>query len=127
MSSEFSRFAILLAAGVGMSVAAAQAADDPAKGKALFETCVACHSLEAGKNTVGPTLHGLFGRKSASEDFIYSPVMRRANVTWTPELLGNYLADPQAGVFRGNRMPFAGMPDPQARADLVAYLKQATQ
>ena len=110
-----------------MSVAAARAADDPAKGKALFETCVACHSLEVGKNTVGPTLHGLFGRKSASEDFIYSPVMRRANVTWTPELLGNYLADPQAGVFRGNRMPFAGMPDPQARADLVAYLKQATQ
>jgi cytochrome c2 len=51
--------------------------------------------------------------------------MRRSNVTWTPELLDRYLADPQGGVFRGNRMPFAGIPDAQARADLIAYLVQA--
>jgi len=53
--------------------------------------------------------------------------MRRANITWTPEQLDSYLADPQGGVFRGNRMPFSGLPDPQARADLIAYLKQATK
>jgi cytochrome c len=126
MRSAFCHLAVLLA-GVVMAAANASGAEDPAKGKARFETCVACHSLETGKNGVGPTLHGLFGRKSASEDFVYSPAMRRANVTWTPELLSNYLADPQAGVFRGNRMPFSGMPDPQSRADLIAYLKQATQ
>jgi cytochrome c len=103
------------------------AAEDPVKGKALFEQCIACHALEADKTGAGPTLHGLFGRKSAAEDFVYSPAMRRANITWTPELLDNYLADPQGGVFRGNRMPFAGLPDPQARADLIAYLKQATR
>ena len=76
---------------------------------------------------MGPTLHGLFGRKSAAEEFNYSPAMRRANITWTPELLDTYLADPQGGVFRANRMPFSGLPDPQARADLIAYLKQATK
>ena len=103
------------------------AAEDPDKGKALFEQCAACHSLEAGQNGVGPTLHGLFGRKSAAEEFNYSPAMRRANITWTPELLDTYLADPQGGVFRGNRMPFSGLPDAQARADLIAYLKQATK
>ena len=103
------------------------AADDLVKGKALFENCVACHSLAAGENGVGPSLHGLFGRKSASEDFTYSPAMRRANVTWTPELLDRYLADPQGGAFRGNRMPFSGMPDAQARTDLIGYLKQATK
>jgi cytochrome c len=103
------------------------AAENAANGKAIFEKCAACHSLEAGKNEIGPTLHGLFGRKSASESTNYSPVMKRANVTWTPELLNSYLADPQSGVFRGNRMPFAGLPDAQERADLIEYLKQATQ
>ena len=74
-------------------------------------------------NGVGPSLHGLFGRKSASEDFTYSPAMRRANVTWTPELLDRYLADPQGGAFRGNRMPFSGMPDAQV-AELKATMQQ---
>ncbi len=53
--------------------------------------------------------------------------MRRANVVWTPDLLDAYLADPQAPPFRGNRMPFAGMPDRQARADLIAYLQAASR
>jgi cytochrome c2 len=121
------RLAVLLAIAGSMFSHAAIAADDPAKGKAQFENCVACHSLEAGNNGVGPSLHGLFGRKSASEDFTYSPAMRRANITWTPELLDRYLADPQGGAFRGNRMPFSGMPDAQTRSDLIAYLKDATK
>jgi cytochrome c len=109
------------------AVSYAFAAEDPERGKALFEQCAACHSLENGKNEVGPTLHGLFGRQSASEDFTYSPAMRRANIVWTAELLDAYLANPQGGVFRGNRMPCSGMPDAQARMDLVAYLKQAVR
>ena len=112
----------------GLLVAsAAVAAADLAKGKAVFEQCAACHSLEEGRNEVGPSLHGLFGRKSASEDFLYSPAMRRADVTWTPDLLDRYLANPQDGVFRGNRMPFAGIQDAQARADLIAYLLEAVK
>jgi cytochrome c2 len=46
---------------------------------------------------------------------------------WTPELLDAFLANPQSGVFRGNRVPFAGMSDAQARADHIAYLEQATK
>jgi cytochrome c len=122
-----SRVTVLLAIAGSIASHSATAADDPVKGKAQFENCVACHSLQAGENGVGPSLHGLFGRKSAAEDFTYSPAMRRANVTWTPELLDRYLADPQGGAFRGNRMPFSGMPDAQARADLIAYLKDATK
>jgi cytochrome c len=112
----------------GTITSAALAAGDPVKGKADFEQCAACHSLEAGQNGVGPSLHGVFGRKSGTEeDFAYSAAMRRADVAWTPELLDRYLADPQGGVFRGNRMPFAGISDAQARADLIAYLEQATK
>jgi cytochrome c len=118
---------IVLGACCILAVTAASAADDAERGKALFEQCAPCHSLEAGKSEVGPSLHGLLGRQSASEDFNYSPAMRRATVTWTPELLDAYLANPQSGVFRGNRMPFSGIPDSQARADLIAYLKQASR
>ena len=119
---------VTMPALAGTVTSAALAAGDPVKGKADFEQCAACHSLEAGQNGVGPSLHGLFGRKSgAEEDFVYSAAMRRANVTWTPEMLDRYLADPQGGIFRGNRMPFAGIPDSQARQDLIAYLEQATK
>jgi cytochrome c len=119
---------VIVPALAGTLTSAALAAGDPVKGKADFEQCAACHSLEAGQNGVGPSLHGLFGRKSgAEEDFAYSAALRRANVTWTPEMLDRYLADPQGGVFRGNRMPFAGISDAQARADLIAYLEQATK
>jgi cytochrome c len=127
MQNTRSRFVMLLAIAGSMAVHSTMAAEEPVKGKAVFETCAACHSLEAGQQEVGPTLHGLFGRKSASEEFKYSPAMRRSNITWTPELLDTYLADPQGGVFRGNRMPFSGLPDAQARADLIAYLKEATK
>jgi cytochrome c2 len=53
--------------------------------------------------------------------------MRRADFVWTAELLDRFLAEPQSGPFRGNKMPFAGMPDPKARADLIAYLIEATR
>ena len=127
MQSTHSRLVMLLAIAGTLAVSSALAAERSVRGKALFENCVTCHSLEAGQNGVGPTLHGLFGRKSAAEEFNYSPAMRRANITWTPELLDTYLADPQGGVFRGNRMPFSGIAESQARADLIAYLKQAAR
>ena len=91
-------------------------------------SAVACHSFDPARNETGPHLKGLFGRKAASVgDFVYSPPLRRADFVWTPELLDKFLAEPQAPPFRGNRMPFAGMADPQARADLIAYLKEAAR
>jgi cytochrome c len=114
----------LLALAGAMAFAQSAAAQDAGRGKAVFEQCAACHALESGHNETGPYLKGIVGRKSASiDDFIYSPAMRRANVNWTPDLLDAFLKDPQAPPFRGNRMPFAGIPDAQARADLIAYLQ----
>lgn len=104
------------------------AAQDAQRGEVLFAQCSACHSFDPARNETGPHLNGLFGRKAASVgDFVYSPPMRRSNFTWTAELLDKFLAEPQEPPFRGNRMPFAGMPDAQARADLIAYLKQASR
>jgi cytochrome c len=118
----------LMAIASAMAISQTASAQDATRGKAVFEQCAACHSFDPTRSETGPNLKGLIGRKSASvEDFIYSPAMRRANVTWTPEQLDAYLKDPQAPPFRGNRMPFAGIPDAQARADLIAYLKEAAR
>ena len=49
-----------------MIMASAQAAGDEKRGEQVFNQCKPCHSLDAGKNGVGPTLHGLFGRKAGT-------------------------------------------------------------
>ena len=105
----------------------ALASGDPASGKIVFIQCSACHSLVAGKNGIGPSLHGVIGRKSGSlAGYNYSPAMKAAGITWSEDTLFKYLTAPKAFV-PGNKMPFLGVKDDQKRADVVAYLKQATQ
>jgi cytochrome c len=106
---------------------AAHAEGDAVRGEARFKDCAACHKLDAGANEVGPSLHGVFARKAGElADFRYSPAMKRSGVTWTPETLDKYIADPQAFI-PANRMPYAGMSNAGDRADLIAYLQKAAQ
>jgi cytochrome c2 len=111
----------LTAAGLARAVEAG----DPAQGKKVFAKCQACHSLEAGKNKVGPTLHGVMGRASASEaEFNYSDAMKNAHLTWDPDTLDKYLANPKELV-PGTKMMFPGLRKEKERADLISYLEQA--
>ena len=108
-------------------VTAASADGDATRGETRFVECAACHSVEPGVNNVGPSLAGLFGRKAgALTDFRYSAAMRKSGITWTPQELEAFIADPQKRV-PANRMPYAGLPDDAARADLIAYLQKATK
>lgn len=119
----------LIAISPTLLVAAAHAQDkgDTARGEQRFKECAACHSVEPGVNNVGPSLAGLFGRKAGSApDFRYSPAMRKSGITWTPQELDTFIADPQQRV-PANRMPYAGLTDAAARADLIAYLEKATK
>ncbi len=101
---------------------AALADGDTTRGEKRYEECVACHALESGKETVGPDLHRVFGRKAGEvADFRYSPALKRSGIVWSEQTMDTFIADPQA-VVPGNRMPFAGIPDASARADLIAYL-----
>jgi len=105
----------------------AQSAGDAAKGKKIFAKCMACHTTEAGKNKVGPSLHGIIGRKSGSiADFTYSDAMKNSNLTWDEATLDKYLTSPKAEV-PGNKMVFPGLPKADDRANVIAYLKEATQ
>jgi cytochrome c2 len=102
--------------------AAARADGDPARGEQRFVDCAACHAPQPGVANVGPSLQGVFGRKAATlADFRYSPALKRSGITWTPETLDTFLADPQKAV-PNNRMPYAGMPNAADRADLIAFL-----
>jgi cytochrome c len=118
----------LIVTGIAAAAANTQVAAEPntERGKTLFQACAACHSLDTQVNKLGPSLNGLIGRPSASvEGFLYSPAMRRAKIVWTPELLNAFLESPQSAVFKGNKMPFAGLPDEQDRADLIAFIQAA--
>ncbi|HZP77966.1 MAG TPA: c-type cytochrome [Pseudolabrys sp.] len=105
----------------------ARAEGDAKRGEAKFGECAACHTLKQGENNVGPSLHGIFGRKAGElTDFRYSPALKKSGIVWSAETLDSYIADPQAMV-PANRMPYAGLADKGARADLIAYLKEATK
>ena len=107
--------------GVGIAIADG----DPKHGERLFEECRACHTLDRSVDSVGPDLHGVFGRRAAAlDEFRYSPALKRSGITWTVETLDGYIADPQK-VVPANRMPYAGMPDARDRADLIIYMQQA--
>jgi cytochrome c len=105
----------------------AHAEGDAARGEAKFQDCAACHRLDAGVHNIGPSLHGIFTRKAGElPDFRYSPAIKRSGIIWTPETLDKFITNPQAMV-PANRMPYAGMPSADDRADLIAYLQNATK
>jgi nitrite reductase (NO-forming) len=108
----------------------AQAPSDKtiADGRLVFRKCQACHSLDPGKNWIGPSLAGVVGRHSGSAaGFNYSQALKQADLVWDEENLDAYLAAPQKLIPK-NRMPFPGLNSATDRQDLIAFLKSvATQ
>jgi cytochrome c len=119
------RWRTALAAALLGPLAASAHAADPVAGERAFAQCAACHATTASAppNALGPTLHGVVGRKAAAVDgFRYSPAMTRSGLVWDSATLDRFLQDPQATI-RGNRMPFAGIENAAERANLVAYMQ----
>jgi cytochrome c len=106
-----------------VDVAVLVAAADPAAGETIFKKCAACHKID-GTNGVGPHLDAVVGRPVASvPDFSYSDAMKAHGGEWTPENIFHFLANPKKEV-PGTKMTFAGLPKPEDRANVIAYLEQ---
>ena len=99
------------------------AAADEAAGEKTFGKCKACHKID-GSNGTGPHLNGVVGRPHASVDgFTYSAAMLgKKGEPWTPDLLYAFLKSPKA-VIPGTKMTFAGLPKPEDRANVIAFLE----
>ena len=98
-------------------------AADVEAGKTAFKKCALCHTTEAGKNKIGPSLFGIVGRKSATvENFNYSEAMKKFDHTWDEGTLDEYLADPR-GTVPGTKMIFPGIKEKTERDDVIAYLE----
>lgn len=91
---------------------------------AFNNNCRTCHSFKEGDNRLGPTLHGIVGRKAGSTaGFQFSPAMKDSGITWDAATLDKFITNPNQ-VVSGNKMqPFGGIADASERTKIVEYLQ----
>lgn len=104
-------------------IAARLAKADAAKGQASFAKCAACHTItQGGANGVGPNIWATVGKPHGHiAGFAYSDALKGVPGNWTFEALDAWLASPRKYA-PGTKMTFAGLSDPQERANVIAYM-----
>lgn len=107
-----------------MAQTAAAVKGDAAKGAKLFVQCRACHTVNVGgRDGVGPNLAGVMGKNAAARTtYKYSAALKNSKIRWDKGSMDAFLKRPSTAV-PGTKMAFGGMPNAQARADMVAYLE----
>jgi len=100
------------------------ASADLAKGEATFKKCASCHTVnQGGANGIGPNLYGVVGEAVATGrgGFAFSDDLKKAGGKWDWTALNHWLTSPKS-MAAGTKMTFAGLEDPQERANVIAYL-----
>src|SRR6266566_1615769 len=119
----------LAAAGLAFAIAPARSAKpDSGRGQKVFGACAACHSLGPDRSMTGPSLAELWNRKAGSLASFprYSSALRSSGIVWNDKTLDEWIKDPEHFI-PGNDMTFDGVKEDQQRADLLAFLKDATK
>jgi cytochrome c len=98
---------------------------DAAKGQQVFNKCAACHNADkGGANQLGPNLWGVLGEPiGQGKGFAFSPALTQKGGSWSWDNLSQWLTSPKAFA-PGTKMTFAGLSNPQDRADVIAFLNQ---
>jgi cytochrome c len=97
---------------------------DLAAGEASFRKCTACHNItQGGPNQLGPNLWGVVGTQIGHHrsDFAYSDAIATHGGSWSFDNLYQWLKSPRTFA-PGTKMTFAGLSDPQERANVIAFL-----
>lgn len=111
-------------AGVAVvPIATLLATADIAKGEAVFKKCTACHSIaQGGANGIGPNLWATLGKSHGHvAGFAYSDALKSVPGNWDWEGMDKWLANPKKYA-PGTKMTFAGLGNPEERANLILYL-----
>jgi cytochrome c len=127
MSRPIRIVATTLAACVGLLRFTAGLTAPPAdEGRLAFNnSCRTCHSLKAGDNRLGPSLHGIIGAKAGqSAGYAYSQSLRQSGVTWNEATLERWIENPDAVIPNNNMKPYNGLADAAARKKIVDFLKK---
>lgn len=133
-------FGAAFAIGAIVSTGAAHA-QDAAAGEKVFKKCASCHSIEAGKRKVGPSLHGVVGRAAGSvEKYKYSSMLGaagKAGLVWDEATMMAYLPDPNAFLksylaekgakAKGRSKMSFKLPKEQDQKDVIAYIQSKSQ
>ncbi|MGE7206757.1 c-type cytochrome [Sphingomonas sp. NPDC019816] len=120
------RAARLKAAGPNPSLDALMKVADADAGARTFGQCLACHTIGKGElDRAGPNLHGIMGKPVAggSDRYGYTAALKKVGGVWDRPTMDRWLTAPQRFA-PGTKMTFAGLSDPLARADVIAYLER---
>ncbi len=104
-------------------IATLLATADVAKGEAVFKKCAACHTIaQGGPNGIGPNLWAAMGKPHGHvAGFSYSDALKSVPGNWDFEGMDKWLSNPKKYA-PGTKMTFAGLGNPEERANLIAYL-----
>jgi cytochrome c len=123
-------FVLMIAVLGTIFLSASALAQSPSeqRGERAFGACTTCHALEPDRNMTGPSLASLWNRQAGGLQSFdrYSPALKSSGIVWDDKSLDEWIKDPQRFV-PGNHMTFPGVKDARVRADLIAFLKRATQ
>lgn len=99
------------------------ASADVAKGADVFKKCQACHTInQGGANGLGPNLYATLGKPHGHvPGFAYSDALKGVPGNWDWKSMSEWLANPKKYA-PGTKMTFAGLGNPQDRANVIAYI-----
>ena len=97
---------------------------DAGKGAEVFKKCAACHTAtQGGPNGIGPNLYATLGEPIAQgkAGYAFSDALKGVGGNWDFEKMNAWLTSPRKFA-PGTKMTFAGLANPQDRANVMVYL-----